>query len=352
MSRKSLNASLIEERDMKEAMFYKGLEDGKVECYLCAQRCRINPGKRGKCGVRENRDGALWSLVYGKVIAHHVDPIEKKPLFHFYPGTRSFSIATAGCNFRCLFCQNADISQSPRESRSIIGRNASAKDVVEMARQSDCESISYTYTEPTVFMEYALDVARLAHEVDIKNVFVSNGFMTEEALEAASRFLDAANVDLKAFTDKFYSEQCGAHLKPVLETLERMKKYGIWLEVTTLLIPGLNDDPRELRDLAGFLVSLGPETPWHVSRFHPTYLLMDRPPTPVETLRKAREIGLEAGLRYVYTGNVPGDDGENTYCHGCGNLLFERYGFSAKKKGLEKDVCARCGEPLAGVGIG
>lgn len=336
---------------MKEAMLYNRIPEDKVDCFLCAQHCRIKPGKRGKCGVRENRDGALWTLVYGKVIGQNIDPIEKKPLFHFHPGTTSYSIATAGCNFRCLFCQNADISQSPREYKSIFGQDISPEEVVDRALQARCATISYTYTEPTIFMEYALDTARLAHAAEIENVFVSNGYMTEESLEAISPYLDAANVDLKAFTDHFYSEQCGAHLDPVLRTLERMKKKGIWLEVTTLLIPGLNDDPGELRELADFLVSLGPDVPWHVSRFHPTYRLTDRPPTPVETLRGARRIGMEAGLRYVYTGNIPGDDGESTYCHKCGALLIERYGFSTRKGEIRDGACGQCGEALAGIGI-
>lgn len=334
---------------MKEAMFYKKLDESRVECFLCAQRCRIKPGMRGKCGVRENREGTLFSLVYEKLIAQHIDPIEKKPLFHFLPGTRSYSIATAGCNFRCLFCQNSDISQSPRELKVIYGQDVPAREVVDQALKTQCATISYTYTEPTIFMEYALDTAMLAHQSGIKNVFVSNGYMTEEALEAVSPFLDAANVDLKAFSDSYYSEQCGAHLEPVLRTLERMKKHGIWLEVTTLLIPGLNDDPEELRKLAEFLVSLGPETPWHVSRFHPTYKLLDRPPTPLETLQTARRIGIEEGLRYVYTGNVPGDDGENTYCHNCKALLIERYGFSTQSRGIKKGACSECGTPVAGV---
>lgn len=336
---------------MKEAMLYRKLEENKVDCFLCAQRCRIKPGLRGKCGVRENRDGMLWSLVYEKLIAQHVDPIEKKPLFHFYPGTRSYSIATAGCNFRCLFCQNADISQSPREYKVIYGQEVTAREVVQQALQARCATISYTYTEPTIFMEYALDVARLAHEAGIRNVFVSNGYMTEEALDVIAPYLDAANVDLKAFNDHFYSEQCGAHLDPVLNTLQGMKKRGIWLEVTTLLIPGLNDDPEELRKLARFLTSLGPETPWHVSRFHPTYRLTDRPSTPVETLQNARKIGIEEGLWYVYTGNIPGDDGENTYCHKCGSLLIERYGFSMQKRGIKEGACSQCGTSMAGVEV-
>jgi pyruvate formate lyase activating enzyme len=332
-------------------MFYEQMEDNKVHCFLCAQHCHIKSGKRGQCGVRENRQGKLWSLVYGQLIAQNIDPIEKKPLYHFYPGTRSYSIATVGCNFRCLFCQNADISQGPREHRTIFGREASSREVVEDAQRRQCASISYTYTEPTIFMEYALDTSKTAHEVNISNVFVSNGYMTEEALEAITPYLNAANVDLKAFTDEFYKKQCGAHLEPVLKTLERIKKRNIWLEVTTLLIPGLNDDPRELSDLAQFVASLGVETPWHVSRFHPTYRMMDRPPTPLQTVRKAREIGLKAGLRYVYTGNVPGDDGENTYCYECGHLLIKRVGFSMRNQGLQGGKCSKCEVFIDGVGL-
>lgn len=336
---------------MREALFYTKADGNAVDCFLCEQRCRIKPGKRGKCGVRENQDGTLQSLVYGKLIAQHVDPIEKKPLYHFLPGTRSYSIATAGCNLRCLFCQNSDISQAPREYGVIFGEDVPAEEVVRQSVRNHCASIAYTYTEPTIFMEYALDVARAAKQAGIANVFVSNGYMSAEALEAVSPCLDAANVDLKAFREAFYSRECGAGLAPVLATLERMKKLGIWLEVTTLLIPGLNDDEGELKDLAGFLAGLGPETPWHVSRFHPTYQMLDRPATPAESVRKARDIGLEAGLRYVYTGNLPGDAGESTYCHGCGAVLIERYGYSTRFQALDKGVCSRCGVPMAGVGL-
>jgi pyruvate formate lyase activating enzyme len=301
--------------------------------------------------VRENCEGELRSLVYERVVAQNIDPVEKKPLFHFYPGTRTYSIATAGCNFRCLFCQNADISQSPKEQGTIFGRKVPGHQVVEEAKRTGCASISYTYTEPTIFMEYALDVAQMARQADLKNIFVSNGYMTREALDAIAPYLDAANVDLKAFSDRFYKEQCGAHLKPVLKTLEGMKKLGIWLEVTTLIIPGLNDDREELKELARFLCELGPEIPWHISRFHPTYLLTDRPPTPVETLRAAREIGIDTGLRHVYTGNVPGDEGENTYCHRCGAVLIERFGFSIQRRALKAGKCAQCGTLMTGAGI-
>jgi pyruvate formate lyase activating enzyme len=336
---------------MKEAGFYRHGADNTVECALCSHRCHIKPNKTGICGVRQNLGGTLWSLVYGRVIAQNVDPIEKKPLYHFHPGSRSYSIATVGCNFRCLFCQNADISQAPRESHQVFGHEVAAEDIVRQAQMRRCASISYTYTEPTIFMEYALDVAQLAHAAAVQNVFVSNGYMTGEALEALAPHLDAANVDLKAFNDDFYRKQCGAHLEPVLATLREMKRLGIWLEVTTLIIPGLNDDPRELRALAQFLLSLGPETPWHISRFHPTYRMTDRPVTPVKTLHLARQIGVEEGLQHVYVGNVPGDTGENTYCHACGALLLERFGFSVAVRGLGEAKCTHCGARLGGVAI-
>jgi len=336
---------------MQEAAFYRRLEDLQVECRLCAHHCRIAAGKRGRCGVRENHAGVLETLVYGRLIARHVDPIEKKPLFHFRPGTRSYSIATMGCNFRCRFCQNADISQPPHHRQQILGDLVTPEQVVEDAAAEQCATIAYTYTEPTVFMEYAIAVARLARRRGIANIFVSNGYTSAEGFAGIRPCLDAANIDLKAFRDSFYQEQCGAHLQPVLDTLERMKAAGVWLEVTTLIIPGLNDDPDELRELARFIASLGADTPWHVSRFHPTHELTDRPPTPVATLRRAREIGLEAGLHYVYTGNIPGDNGEHTFCPQCGEVLIERFGFSIKWRHLTGGHCRRCGAAIAGVGL-
>ena len=336
---------------MKEAMLYRRLDESRVHCFLCSQHCRIEPDKLGKCGVRQNRDGKLWSLVYGKLVAQHVDPVEKKPLFHFYPGTTSYSIATAGCNFTCRFCQNADISQSPGVYGKIYGQSVSAATIAESAQKQGCATVSYTYTEPTIFMEYALDVAALALERGLANIFVTNGYMSREALDAAAPLLGAANVDLKAFNDRFYEKQCGARLKPVLATLEGMKSKGIWLEVTTLIIPGLNDSEAELKDLARFLAALGPETPWHVSRFFPAYRLDDRRPTPVETISRARQIGLEAGLRYVYTGNAPGDAGENTYCHSCGTVLIKRMGYSVRKENLENGTCVKCRTAMQGVGL-
>jgi pyruvate formate lyase activating enzyme len=334
-----------------EALLYERLEDRKVRCALCSHRCVIAEGKRGICSVRENKSGVLHSLVYGRLIARHIDPIEKKPLYHFLPGSLSYSIATVGCNFRCRFCQNADIAQLPSDGGgAIIGDPATPEAVVKAAERSGCRSISYTYTEPTIFFEFALETARSANLKGIRNVFVTNGYMTCEALEMIAPVLDAANVDLKAFTRKYYKEVCGAKLEHVQETLRNMKSMGVYVEVTTLIVPGLNDDADELEALAGFLVhDLGPETPWHISRFHPTYRLTDRPPTPVKTLRAAREIGLAAGLKYVYTGNVPGDTGENTFCPACGQTLIERWGFQMGKFKMKDGRCGKCGEVIEGV---
>lgn len=334
-----------------EALLYKTLPGRQVRCVLCSHRCVIAEGQRGICRVRENRGGTLESLVYGRLIARHVDPIEKKPLYHFLPGSLSFSIATVGCNFRCRFCQNADIAQLPADRGGAIrGERVSPEAVVAAAARAECRSIAYTYTEPTVFFEFALDVARLAHAQGIRNVFVTNGYMTREALDVIGPVLDAANVDLKAFTPGYYKDQCGARLEPVKETLRAMKARGVYVEVTTLIVPGLNDDPNELKALAAFLVrDLGPETPWHISRFHPTYRLTDRPPTPVRTLQRAREIGIAAGLQFVYTGNVPGDEGENTFCPACGERLIERRGFRVGKVRLKDGRCAKCGAAIAGV---
>lgn len=334
---------------MKEAYLYDRLEDERVRCALCNHRCLIKPGKRGICGVRENRGGTLYSLVYGKVIAAHTDPIEKKPLFHFLPGSLSYSIATVGCNFRCRFCQNADISQMPADTGRIQGKDTSPEAVVEAALASGAESIAYTYTEPTIFFEMARDTALLADNKGLKNIFVSNGYMTPECLESIHPHLHAANVDLKAFTDRFYKEQCGAKLAPVLTTLETMKRLNVWLEVTTLLIPGHNDDPGELRELAHYLANLDPYIPWHISRFYPTYKLLDAPPTPPESVRRARDIGYEAGLKYVYTGNLPGDTGEKTYCPDCGELLIDRVGFQVGRMEIKDGKCAQCGKSVPGV---
>ena len=336
-----------------EAYLWESLEEQTVKCNLCNHRCVIKPGKRGICSVRENQSGVLHSLVYGKVIARNIDPIEKKPLFHFLPGSLSYSIATVGCNFKCRFCQNADIAQMPNDrSGLIMGDETSPEAIVDGALKANCKSISYTYTEPTIFFEFAYDTAKLAHEAGLSNVFVTNGYMTAEALDMIHPYLHAANVDLKAFNPDYYKNLCSAKLEPVKESLIKMKALGIFVEVTTLMVPGLNDDPKELEALAGFLAeSLGPETPWHVSRFHPTYRLTDRSSTPVETLIKAREIGLAAGLRYVYTGNVPGEEAENTYCYQCGKPVIQRWGFQIRKYDIDAGRCKSCGAEIDGVGL-
>jgi pyruvate formate lyase activating enzyme len=334
-----------------EAYLYKPLNEKKVKCNLCNHRCVIKNGSRGICGVRENQEGTLKTLVYGKLIASNIDPIEKKPLFHFFPGSLSYSIATVGCNFKCLFCQNANISQMPSDHNGMItGDLYTPEDVVDAAVKGNCKSIAYTYTEPTIYFEFAYDTAKIAHEKGIQNVFVTNGYMTSEALEMISPYLDAANVDLKAFNASFYKDVVKARLEPVKETLKLMKSLGIFVEVTTLLIPGLNDDKKELEKLALFLVqSLGPKTPWHVSAFYPTYRLTDRPPTSVESLVMAREIGIKAGLNYVYIGNVPSEDGENTFCYKCGNILIKRSGFYVEKNLIKNSRCPHCGALINGV---
>jgi len=334
-----------------EAYLYEPLKEGKVKCNLCSHRCVIKAGRRGKCSVRENQDGRLHTLVYGKIIAQHVDPIAKKPLFHFLPGTLSYSVATVGCNLRCRFCQNADIAQMPTDHQGMImGDAVTPQAVVAAADKSGCRSISYTYTEPTVFFEFAHDTAKIAHERGIRNVFVTNGYMTAEALEMINPYLDAANVDLKAFRDRYYKELCGARLGHVQETLRRMKALDIFVEVTTLIVTGLNDDRDELAQLAAFIAKdLGTETPWHISRFHPTYQLTDRAATPVKTLTKAREIGLAAGLKYVYTGNVPGNSGENTFCPACGEVVIERWGFQVGNMRIKDGRCTLCDALIEGV---
>jgi len=334
---------------LKEAMFYHRLEGGDVKCDLCNHRCIVRNNGKGVCHVRENRNGVLYTLVYGKLISRAVDPVEKKPLFHFYPGSSAYSIATVGCNFRCLNCQNYEISQMPRETGRIVGEDVTPESVVEDAKLYRCKSIAYTYTEPTVFYEFAYDVARLASKEGVKNVFVTNGYITEEALKEIRPYLDAANIDLKGFSDEFYRKNCGARLDLVLDTIRSYKKMGIWIELTTLLIPTLNDDEAQLKAIADFIVNLDPGIPWHVSRFYPMYKLMDLPETPMKSLEAARRIGIQAGLRYVYQGNVPGSEGENTYCHRCGELLIHRYGYRILEYKIKNGQCPRCGVKIDGV---
>jgi len=334
---------------VKEAMQYERLQDSDVRCHLCAHNCLIHNGQRGICAVRENRDGTLHSLVYGKVISMNIDPIEKKPLFHFLPGSTSLSIATVGCNFRCKHCQNYEISQLPRERKfPIPGRDMQAEDIVSAAADNRCASVSYTYTEPTIFFEFAYDCARIAGERGIKNVFVSNGYTGAEATRVIAPYLSANNIDLKG-SDKFYREICGARLEPVKNTIRLMKELGVWVEVTTLIIPDLNDSERDLTEIAEFICSVDSSIPWHVSQFYPTYKLLDKPRTPLERLRQARDIGYKSGLKYVYEGNVPGAGGEDTSCPACREVVIKRFGYRILENRLSNGKCPKCGGTIEGV---
>lgn len=334
---------------IKEAMLYRTLKDNKVSCFLCNHHCQIAASKFGFCGVRQNKGGKLYSHVYGDVIAAHVDPIEKKPLYHFLPGTISFSIATIGCNFRCPFCQNWQISQSTkRKNNGMSGQTFLPKDVVHTAKNHGCQSISYTYTEPTIFFEYAHDTAKLAKKEGLANIFVTNGYMTSEALEAICPYLDACNVDLKSFREEFYKEICQARLKPVLDSIRLMKKLNIWVEVTTLVVPDLNDSDEELAQIARFIAEVDPDIPWHISRFHPDYEYTETHSTPIETLRRAFSIGKREGLRFIYIGNVF-EESENTMCPHCQKILIRRQGFSISANKVKNSQCPFCGNRIAGV---
>lgn len=338
---------------MNDAMMYEALPEGSVRCGLCAHRCLIEPGKQGICQVRENREGRLYTHVYGPVIAEQVDPIEKKPLYHFFPGSTTYSVAAPGCNFRCQWCQNWEISQLPRQQRSlVVGKERTPEEIVNDAKEAGCQSIAYTYTEPTIFAEYALDIARLANGQGIHNVMVSNGYMTRQMLEAFHPYLDAVNIDLKAFSDATYRKYVGGRLQPVLDNLIWMRQSGLWVEVTMLLIAGLNDDSAELHEAAKFLVEqLGPNTPWHLSRYYPDYRMNDRPPTPSSVLQSARKIGQQAGLRYVYLGNI--SDEVRTECHECGQLLVRRTPFAVVEDRITcEGRCSDCGTAIPGVGMG
>jgi pyruvate formate lyase activating enzyme len=299
--------------------------------------------------VRENRKGTLYTHAYADVVAANIDPIEKKPLFHFLPGSLSFSIAAAGCNFRCGFCQNWEISQKKEfEKTGGAGRDIAPSEIVALAKKAKCQSISYTYTEPTIFFEYALEISQLARQEGIKNVFVTNGYMTKEALEIIQPFLDAANVDLKSFRDSYYRKTCGASLEPVKESIKLMRQMNIWVEVTTLIVPTLNDAKEELTELADFIAGAGKEIPWHISRFYPQYKIEDLEATSVETLKTAQAIGKKSGLRYVYLGNVP-PEGENTYCYHCRELLVERYGFNVLQQKIKDSRCPKCSSRIDGI---
>lgn len=333
---------------MKEAYLYKKIDNRRVQCNLCSHRCIIEDQDKGKCCVRSNIDGVLYSLVYRKIIAENSDPIEKKPLFHFLPGSYSMSIATVGCNFKCFFCQNYSISQAPCDNNIIEGRDILPKDIVSLALANGDKSISYTYTEPTIFFEYAYDTAKLASSKGLKNVFVTNGFMSRECLLMIEPYLDAANVDLKSFSDETYKNKIGGRLKPVLNNIIFMKELGIWIEVTTLIIPGINDSENELKQTAEFLAGIDKGIPWHISAYYPQYK-SKIPPTEIGQIKSAIDIGKVAGLKYVYGGNVPGSEYENTYCPKCGDLLIERTGFSISGSKIKKGCCSNCGQKIEGV---
>ena len=339
---------LIKMENLKEAILWDKEEDEKVSCYLCCHRCKISEGLYGICGVRQNLKGRLFTRVYGKVIAANIDPIEKKPIFHMLPGSLSYSIATIGCNFRCDFCQNWQISQV-KQAIEVTSIAMSPQEVVEKAKSNGCPSISYTYTEPTIFFEFALDVMKLAKKEKIYNVFVTNGFMTPECLEAAKPYLDAANVDLKSFSDDFYRKVCGGRLEPVLESIMLMRKLNIWVEITTLVVPGLNDSSEELKKIALFIADIDKGMPWHISRFYPDYKMARSSATSMAKLEEAFKIGKDAGLRYVYIGNVAGE--ENTYCYNCNALLIRRLTFSVLENKLKNAKCPKCNSAIDGLAL-
>ena len=330
-----------------EAMLYEPLNDGRVHCYLCAHHCKIADSKLGVCQVRQNAGGKLQTLVYAEAITVQVDPIEKKPLYHFLPGSRSFSIATRGCNFQCGFCQNWQLSQADRENIGYqSGQYFPPNQIVALAHGSGCDSISYTYTEPTIFFEYAYDISRLAKSKGVYNVFVTNGFMTKEASDTIAPYLDAANIDLKSFSDAYYKRVCKARLQPVLDSIAHMHQLGIWVEVTTLLIPGKNDSDEELDQIAEFIVGVNQQIPWHISRFHPHYKFSTHQSTSLKAMQRAREIGWKHGLKYVYLGNVP--EGTDTYCPQCHTLIVRRSHMGVEEMRILDDRCPKCGTIIAG----
>jgi len=331
----------------KKAMLYETLDNDRVRCLLCAHNCKIDDSKYGFCGVRVNEKGVLYTSVYAEAVAACVDPIEKKPLYHFLPGTRTFSIATAGCNFRCPFCQNWQISQQSKNSAFPAGRELNPEEVIRQAKKHKCKSISYTYTEPTVFFEYAYDTSKLSKKEGLFNTFVTNGYMRGEALEKIKPYLDACNVDLKSFNDETYKKICKGSLRPVLESIRRMKKLGIWVEVTTLVVPGLNDSDKELKGIAAFIKTVDSGIPWHISRFHPDYKFTDTESTPPASLARAESIGKAEGLKYVYLGNVA-EEG-NTRCYKCGKELIARSGYAIRENNIRNGKCPACGLAVEGV---
>ncbi len=344
---------------MKEAVLYEKLNDGRVRCSACKHRCVINDGKTGICATRANINGKLYLLTYGHPAAVNIDPIEKKPFFHVYPGSKLFSIGTFGCNFRCDFCQNWDLSQFPKKESMLIGEKAKVliernsislepEEAVEKAILYGADGFAFTYNEPTIFSEYAESIAEIANRKGLFNVFVSSGYETPEALDYL-KHINFFKIDLKGFSDEFYRKHCGTKFEYVLETIKEIWKKRNYIEIVSLIIPGENDSDEELRGMASFIAELDKRIPWHITRFHPDYLLRNKPETPIETLEKAWKIGKEEGLEYVYIGNVPGHEKESTYCPRCGNVLVERYGFYINKNVITEDgKCPYCGYKIFG----
>ncbi len=337
---------------MKEAKLYKKLDGSAVQCLACNHKCIIPEGKTGICGARKNIKGKLYSLVHSRVAALHIEPIEKKPFFHFLPGSLALSLGTFGCNFACKFCQNNDISQTLKEknlSEQEIGEFLPPKKIIEYAKQYNIPTIAYTYNEPTVFVEYAYETMKLAKENGLKNVWVSNGFFSKDTLDLITPYLDAINIDIKSFSKDFYQKIINARIEPVKENIKEVYKRGIWLELTTLVIPGYNDSKEELFQIAKFIKDISPNIPWHISRFFPAYKMTNIPPTPKQTLLNAYKIGKEVGLNYVYLGNMPNSKYESTYCPRCKRLLIERLGFEILANYLEENKCPDCQEKIPGI---
>ena len=332
----------------REALAWETMDGGLVRCTLCPRGCVVPDGRRGYCEVRENRGGTYRTLVYGRVCSAHVDPIEKKPLFHFLPGSQAFSIATAGCNVECQFCQNWEISQALPEN--IQSKELPPAAVVEAARRYDCPSIAFTYSEPTVFYEFTLDTAVAAKEAGVHSVTISNGYINADPMKRLCESLSAVKIDLKAFSEEFYRTYVRGELKPVLKTVKLVRSLGKHLELVTLLIPGLNDSEAEVRDLSRWVMdNLGPDVPMHFSRFHPAYKMMNLPVTPVRTVQRACEIALEAGVHYAYTGNAAGSAHESTRCHSCGETVIERYGNMVTAMRVKDGRCPKCDTAIPGV---
>lgn len=338
--------------EMMRAFMSKPLSNQVVQCTACEHWCAIQPGQLGKCNVRMNKDGELVSLVYGQAAAAHVDPVEKKPLFHFLPTQPIFSIGTLGCNFHCHFCQNWNISQPKDVAKkpARLGENLLPEEIVSLCQARKIPMIAYTYNEPTVFFEYTYDTAELAVKKGIRNVYVSNGFLTLEAIDKIAPYLHAINVDLKSFSDSFYQEVCSGRLKPILRNIEYLvNKTNVWIEVTTLVVPGMNDSEKELSDIAQFLAGVSVDIPWHISAFRPEYLVRDRPSTPDETLERAYSLGVQAGLRYVYVGNSMDTERSTTYCPNCGETLIRRIWYQVHPLWKQPGVCHSCGTVIAGI---